>query len=211
MMDQAMLDFSIARTMMVDGQIRPNKVTDPRIIAAMRSVPRECFLPPHLAPLAYVDIEVELGNGRVMPQPMVTARLLQVAELREGERVLVIGAGHGYSAALLAACAVTVVALDDKPGVSSPGVTWVAGPLSAGWAAGGPFDLILLDGAVAEFPAAFADQMAPNGRLVGVQVSGGIGRAIRGVVVDGSLRVVPMFDCNATMLPGLASVAGFVF
>lgn len=210
-MDQAVLDFSIARTMMVDGQIRPNKVTDARIIAAMRSVPRECFLPPKLAPLAYVDIAVELGDGRVMPQPMVTARLLQLAELREGERVLVIGAGYGYSAALLAACGVTVVALDVKAGVSVPGVTWASGPLGAGWAAGGPYDLILLDGAVAEFPATLAAQLAPNGRLVGVQVSGGIGRAMRGVVVDASLRLVPMFDCNATLLPGLANVAGFVF
>ncbi len=210
-MDQAVLDFSIARTMMVDGQIRPNKVTDPRIIAAMRNVPRERFLPPKLAPLAYVDIEVELAGGRVMAQPMVTARLLQLAELREGERVLVIGAGNGYTAALLAACGVTVVALDDKVGISIPGVTWATGPLGAGWAAGGPYDLILLDGAVAEVPAALAAQLAPNGRLVGVRVSGGIGRAMRGMAVDGSLRMVPMFDCNASMLPGLAHVAGFVF
>ena len=142
---------------------------------------------------------------------MVPARLFQVAELREGERVLVIGAGNGYTAALLAACGVTVVALDDKAGLSVPGVTWATGPLGAGWAAGGPYDLILLDGAVAEFPAALTAQLAPNGRLVGVRISGGIGRAMRGMVVDGSLRVVPMFDCNASMLPGLAHVAGFVF
>ena len=210
-MDQAVLDFASARTMMVDGQIRPNKVTDPRIIAAMRSVARERFLPPALASLAYVDIEVELGAGRVLPQPMVTARLLQLAELRGGDRVLVIGAGTGYSAALLAACGAVVTALDTKVGIASVGVTWASGPLEAGWAAGGPYDLILIDGAVADFPAAFATQLAPNGRLVGVQVSGGIGRAVRGIVAGASLRVVPMFDCNAAVLPGLSHAAGFVF
>lgn len=210
-MDQAVLDFAVARTMMVDGQIRPNKVTDPRIIAAMRGVARERFLPPALASLAYVDIEVDLGGGRVLPQPMVTARLLQLAELRDGDRVLVVGAGAGYSAALLAACGAVVTALDSKPGIASVGVTWASGPLETGWAAGGPYDLILIDGAVAEFPASFAAQLAPNGRLVGVQVSGGIGRAVRGIVAAGSLRVVPMFDCNATVLPGLAQATGFVF
>jgi protein-L-isoaspartate(D-aspartate) O-methyltransferase len=210
-MDQAVLDFAVARAMMVDGQIRPNKVTDPRIIAAMRSVARERFLPPALASLAYVDIEVELGAGRVLPQPMVTARLLQLAELRDADRVLVVGAGPGYSAALLVACGGVVTALDTAPGIASVGVDWVAGPLEAGWAAGGPYDLILIDGGAAEFPASFAAQLAPNGRLVGVQVSGGTGRAVRGTVADGSMRLVPMFDCNATVLPGLAQVAGFVF
>lgn len=210
-MDQAVLDFTVARTMMVDGQIRPNKVTDPRIVAAMRSVPRERFLPPALASLAYVDIEVDLGAGRVLPQPMVTARLLQSAELGDGDRVLVVGAGPGYSAALLAACGAVVTALDTQSGIVSVGVTWVSGPLEAGWAAGGPYDLILIDGAVADFPASFAAQLDPNGRLVGVQVSGGVGRAMRGMVVAGRLSVVPMFDCNATVLPGLAQAAGFVF
>ncbi len=210
-MDQAVLDFAIARNMMVDGQIRPNKVTDPRIIAAMRSIARERFLPPALASLAYVDIEVDLGVGRVLPQPMVTARLLQLAELRDGDRVLVVGAGTGYSAALAVACGAVVTALDTQSGVASVGVSWATGPLEAGWAACGPYDLILIDGAVAEFPAGFAAQLAPNGRLVGVQVSGGIGRAMRGIVVGGSLRTVPMFDCNAAMLPGLAKAASFVF
>jgi len=210
-MDQAVLDFAVARTMMVDGQIRPNKVTDPRIIAAMRSVPRERFLPPALASLAYVDIEVDLGAGRLMPQPMATARLMQLADLRAGDRVLVIGAGPGYSAALLAACGAVVTALDEQPGIASVGVTWATGPLAAGSAAGGPYDLILIDGAVAEFPPGLAAQLAPNGRLVGVQVSGGIGRAMRGVVAGGSLRVVAAFDCNAPMLPGLRQIIGFVF
>lgn len=210
-MDQAVLDFAVARTMMVDGQIRPNKVTDARIIAAMRSIARERFLPPALASLAYVDIAVELGAGRVLPQPMVTARLLQLAELRDGERVLVVGAGPGYSAALLAACGAVVTALDTAAGVASVGINFVSGPLEAGWAAGGPYDLILVDGGAAEFPASFAAQLAPNGRLVGVQVSGGIGRAVRGTAAGGSLRLEQMFDCNAAMLPGLARAAGFVF
>src|SRR5208282_6497251 len=94
--------FADARNRMVDSQIRPNRVTDPRILAAMRCLPRERFLPPAVVSLAYADEDVPLGNGRYLMEPMVLARLLQAANLGEGERALVIAAGTGYSAAVLA-------------------------------------------------------------------------------------------------------------
>jgi protein-L-isoaspartate(D-aspartate) O-methyltransferase len=96
--------FADARANMVDSQVRPNKVTDPRILHAMRTLPRERFLPPALASLAYADEDVPLGNGRVLMEPMVLARLLQIAAPMPGEVALVVGAGTGYGAAVLAAC-----------------------------------------------------------------------------------------------------------
>src|SRR5271165_2368723 len=92
-MDAASLDFARARALMVDGQIRPNKVTDPRILAAVGTLPRERFLPPHLAPLAYVDAGVELGGGRYLTEPLAIARLVQLAEPVAAERALLVGAG----------------------------------------------------------------------------------------------------------------------
>src|ERR1700721_1328189 len=92
--------FADARNHMVDSQIRPNRVTDPRILSAMRRLPRERFLPPAAVALAYADEDVPLGGGRFLMEPMVLARLLQAAALRDNERVLVVGAGTGYAAAV---------------------------------------------------------------------------------------------------------------
>ena len=140
-MDRPPTDYSQARDHMVDGQVRPNKVIDPRIIRAMRSLPRERFVPPHLQHMAYVDEDVALGGGRVLVEPMVIARLVQLARVRDGERVLVVGAGPGYGAALMAACGGTVTALEENEallGVArgllpllAPGVMLMAGPLAA--------------------------------------------------------------------------------
>ena len=112
-MDHAAQAFAEARNRMVDSQVRPNKVTDPRIIAAMRQLPRERFLPPHLAPLAYADEDVPLGEGRVLIEPTVIARLVQLTAVAAGERALVVAAGTGYGAALLAACGARVTALEE--------------------------------------------------------------------------------------------------
>ena len=112
-MDRAAQAFAEARNNMVDSQVRPNKVTDPRIIAAMRQLPRERFLPPGLAALAYADEDVPLGDGRVLMEPMVIARLVQLTAIAAGERALVVAAGTGYGAALLAACGARVTALEE--------------------------------------------------------------------------------------------------
>src|ERR1700735_1014235 len=104
--------FAEARNCMVDSQIRPNRVVDQRVLSAMRTVPRERFLPANVQALAYVDQDVPLGNGRFLMEPRVFARLLQAAVLRENEQVLVVGAGTGYGAAVLAACGCRVIALE---------------------------------------------------------------------------------------------------
>jgi protein-L-isoaspartate(D-aspartate) O-methyltransferase len=155
--------FTAARKHMVDSQIRPNKVTDPRILTAMRHIPRERFLPQNVQALAYADEDVPLGNGRFLLEPMVMAKLLQAASLQEQERVLVVGAGIGYGAAVLAACGCRVTALEEDPSLfataesvlatEAPGVMLVCGPLRDGWAANAPYDLVLIEGAVPEIPA----------------------------------------------------------
>jgi len=161
-MDIEAFDFTDARNRMVDSQIRPNKVTDPRILSAMRQLPRERFLPPELRTRAYLDEDVPLGGGRVLMEPLVIARLVQLLAPGAGERALVVGAGVGYGAALLGSCGVRVTALEEEPALAAlakgtlaelaPGVSVVVGPLAAGWKSGAPYDLVLIEGAVADIP-----------------------------------------------------------
>ena len=222
-MPRLAVDDADARAMMVDGQLRPNQVGDPALLAALRRLPRERFLPEALAPLAYVDENVPLGGGRVLLRPLTIARLIQLAAPRQGERALVVGAGSGYGAALLAACGPTVTALEQDEALLAlalsvlpevaPGVTIVRGPLADGWQAGGPYDLIFMEGGVEQVPAALIAQVKPRGgRLVAVRATGGrTGQAVLAEPTQGGLSAQPAFDCSAPVLPGLQSAAGFVF
>jgi len=216
------MDFAVARQKMVDGQIRPNKVTDPRIIAAMREIPRERFLPDRLAALAYADEDVPLPGGRFLMEPMVLARLVQLLVLAEGSKVLVVGAGAGYGAALCARCGANVAALEDDPDLIAraravlpqiaPGVTLVEGPLTAGWPAGAPYDAILVEGALPEVPEALSGQLAEGGRLATViEGTSRMGRAVLGRRVAGSFSVLPQFDAATPALPAFAPAPAFTF
>jgi protein-L-isoaspartate(D-aspartate) O-methyltransferase len=222
-MESAALEFTEARNRMVDSQVRPNKVTDPRIIAAMRHLPRERFLPPSLASLAYADEDVPLGGGRVLVEPMVIARLVQLAAVVEAARVLVVAAGPGYGSALLASCGARVTALEEDARLLSlarsalaefaPGVSLVSGPLASGWPAGAPYDAILIEGAVHDIPKALGEQLRKDvGRLVAVCTGGGTGgqAVLAEATVAGLLRQ-PMFDCAMPPIPSLTSPPGFVF
>lgn len=222
-MDRADLAFLDARTRMVDSQIRPNKVTDPRIIAAMRRLPRERFLPPHFAALAYADEDVPLGNGRVLLEPVVIARLVQLTAIEAGERALVVAAGVGYGAALLAACGARVTALEEVASLQAtarsvlaelaPSVSLVSGPLAAGWPSGAPYDVILIEGAVAEIPAAVGEQLhRQSGRLVAVCNNGSrVAQAVLAEATPAGLRTQAAFDCATPPIPSLMPSSGFVF
>lgn len=233
-MDQASstppADYAAARDHMVDSQVRPNKVIDPRIIRAMRGIPRERFVPPHLVSLAYVDEDVPLARGRALMEPMVIARLVQLGRVRDGDRVLVVGAGPGYGAALMAACGGQVTALEEDEALLSiarrtlpefaPGAALVAGPLAAGLEAGAPWDVILIEGAVRAIPAAIALQLSPiGGRLVTVLTPGNIVSGGQGVLAEtgqhrvpsAALRAVPMFDCATPLLTPLLPKSAFQF
>lgn len=215
--------FASARACMVDSQIRPNRVTDPRILSAMRRLPRERFLPPNVSSLAYADEDVPLGNGRFMLEPMVFARLLQAANLRDNERVLVVGAGTGYGAAVLAACGCQVTALEEDASlawiargvlpIEAPGVIVVSGPLAAGWPAHAPYDLIVIEGAVPRIPPALAAQThQESGRILAV--INGEGRITQAVIAEATvsgLGISTLFDCATPPIPSLQAAPVFAF
>jgi protein-L-isoaspartate(D-aspartate) O-methyltransferase len=213
-----------ARNRMVDGQIRPNRVSDRRVLAAMRRLPRERFVPAQAIARAYADEDVPLGGGRMLLAPLSIARLVQLAAPRAGERALVVGCATGYGAALLAACGAAVTALDEdeallaaaRAALAAAGVadvTLVRGKLREGWPAAAPYDLVLIEGAAEEVPPDLAAQVrVPGGRLVGVLAAGGpVGRAVLAEPSVGGLSFQPAFDCAAPLLPPLRRGRGFVF
>ncbi|MDR3530027.1 MAG: protein-L-isoaspartate O-methyltransferase [Rhodopila sp.] len=215
--------FADARNRMVDSQIRPNRVTDPRILSAMRRLPRERFLPAAVLPLAYADEDVPLGNGRYMMEPMVLAKLLQAADLQGNERVLIVGAGTGYSAAVLAACGCRVTALEEDAAllaianavlpIEAPGVTLVSGPLGAGWPSQAPYDVILIEGAVPEIPPALAAQLhQESGRLLtAICGEDRTTQAVQAEATGSGLSICPIFDCGTPPIPSLRKAPAFAF
>ncbi|GLR66309.1 protein-L-isoaspartate O-methyltransferase [Acidocella aquatica] len=208
----------IARNKMVDGQVRPNQVSDPRVIEAMRSLPREAFAP--AGALAYADTDIDLGQGRFLASPLVTARLAQLVLANNPAEVLVVGAGSGYLAAVLAACGARVVALEEEARLQggalaqyAPEVESVCAPLAAGYPAGGPYDVIVIEGAVPAIPENFASQLAPGGRVVAILADGdepgGLGRAVSAEAVGKEFVTVRAFDCTARILPAFRRAPAF--
>jgi protein-L-isoaspartate(D-aspartate) O-methyltransferase len=228
------IDFAAARTHMVESQLRPNRVNDPRVLAAMKTLPREHFLPETLAAFAYIDEDVPLGpaglsRGRVLMEPLVLARLVQLAEPRAGERALVVGAGTGYGAAVLAACGPAVTALEEDARLLAiartvlpalaPAVTLVEGKLAAGWPAGAPWHIVLIEGTVPQIPPAITEQLSrESGRVVTVLAERdsvgrtvGVGRAVVGRPSLGGLAIQSAFDCATSPLPTLVPPPTFTF
>jgi protein-L-isoaspartate(D-aspartate) O-methyltransferase len=222
-MNVASFDFDRARALMIDGQLRPNKVADAQVLSAMGALPRERFLPTRLRAYAYIDEDVALGNGRFLLAPLAIARLIQLAEPRAGERALVVGAGTGYGAAVLSACNVRVTALDENAELLAaarttlqelaPSAVVVSGPLAEGWPGGAPWDIVVIEGATDAVPPKLAAQVRKDGgRLIGVRlVAGGIGQAVIGEPSTGGLAVRTAFDCAVPELPGLRATPQFIF
>ncbi|MFS3135417.1 protein-L-isoaspartate O-methyltransferase family protein [Gluconacetobacter sacchari] len=219
---EAILDYDAARQRMVDAQIRPVQINDPRIVAVMRELPRECCVPAALRAIAYADQSLELGRGRVLTEPRIAGRMVQIAEPAAGQRALVVGAGTGYIAALLARLGVAVVALESDSALSAigkafcaaeaPAVVWRDGALAAGAAPDSPFDLILIDGAVRAVPPALVDQLAPHGRIVCViWPEGGVAAASIGEASENGLATRPVFDVALSLLPELEPAPAFAF
>jgi protein-L-isoaspartate(D-aspartate) O-methyltransferase len=220
-MTELYADPAIPRAHMVDSQVRPNQVSDSRVIAAMRTLPREAFAP--AGARVYADADIDLGGGRFLLAPLVIGRLTQLVLAGNPAKILVIAAGAGYGAAILAASGATVTALEDESGLDTgamakyaPDVTLVAGPLAEGFAAGGPYDAILIEGAVAEIPPGLATQLTPGGRLVTILAEKESGPARLGQMVIAQSRgqgfaVVKVFDCTARLLPAFKPAPVFVF
>jgi protein-L-isoaspartate(D-aspartate) O-methyltransferase len=220
------MDFARARRAMVDSQVRPNDVTDLRIVGAMLEVPRERFVPAPQQALAYADFDVPVadskGGRRCLLKPMVLAKLLQAVDLQETDHVLDVGCATGYSSALLARLAGSVIALEEDAALArfaqdalvSSGETRVdvvTGPLTAGWPAAAPYDLIFLNGAIEVVPPALAPQVKPGGRLAAVVGKGPATKAMLYRWVDGDLSGWSVFDAGAALLPGFSAPSAFVF
>jgi protein-L-isoaspartate(D-aspartate) O-methyltransferase len=219
----AMPNYSAARYNMVEGQVRPNKVTDQALVDAMSKIPRELFVPKASRGIAYVDEDIPVAKGRYLIEPMVMARLLQEARVKPTDIVLDVGACTGYASALLSRMAATVVALESDAELAAraeatlrylgvDNVVLVQGPLEQGYAKQAPYDVILLHGAVAEVPPAILEQLADGGRLVTVvSPDGRMGQARlfqrTGKVETGRI----LFDAATPLLPGFEPKPVFEF
>jgi protein-L-isoaspartate(D-aspartate) O-methyltransferase len=219
-----MTDFAAARRNMVDGQVRTADVTDLRILAAMQEVPRERFLPPALSGLAYLDLDVPVGEDRGVSRrllkPMVLAKLLQAAEISGTDRVLDVGCATGYGAAVLSRIAGQVVALEEDPALAKaatealanePNVVVASVPLTEGWPPGGPYDVILLEGAAEQVPAALLRQLKDGGRLLCILGAGPGSSAVVYRRSGDDIGSVTVFDATAAVLPGFIKPPEFAF
>ena len=217
------MDYEFARHMMVENQVRTNKVTAANVVRAVESVPREAFVPEHLKDVAYVDEDLPLGGGRYLMEPMVMARMIQVADIEATDAVLDVGCGPGYSAAVLGKLAGAVVAVESDEslaaratealgaqGVDNAAV--IVGDMTAGCKKQAPYDVIFIGGGVGDVPKTLFDQLNEGGRLIApVLGEAGICRVTVYRKLDGEIGAAPMFDCAVPPLPGFEKSHGFVF
>lgn len=216
------MDYSALRRRMVESQLRTNKITDDAVLDAMGEVPRELFVPRALKSIAYLDEDLQIAPGRYLLEPMVLGRLLHLAEVKPSDQAMVIGCGNGYSAAVLARLANSVVAVESDAALApkaqellaelgATNVSLARSPLTAGYPQKAPYDVILLDGAVHEIPETIAGQLSLGGRLVAVLQADGPGRAILATRTEAGLSQRVVFDCSVPSLPGFAKAPSFVF
>lgn len=220
-----MSEFETARRNMVDGQLRPTKVTDSRILDVMGELPREMFVGKSRQGIAYVDEDIEIADGRFLMEPVVLARLVQALELTRDDSVLLIGAATGYDAALIGRMAGPVVAVESDSHLAEQAsmvinhlgidnVAVVEGALSSGYAEQAPYDVIFLAGSVEEVPEEISSQLGQNGRMVAVlggAENGILGRACLMTRVGDGLSRRALFDAGTRPLPGFEKAPAFVF
>lgn len=215
------MDFAAARKKMVASQIRTSEVTDPAVVEAMGAVPRELFLAEEKRGFAYLDEDLAIGKGRYMMEPQVLARLVQLADPQLTDKALVIGAGTGYAAAVLAQLVQSVTALEsDESFIDcakavlaqvAPNVSLASGDLKGGWPAGSPYDIILIDGAMSALPNNLKPQLADGGRLVCIVRDGPVGRATLVTRSGDSYGSREEFDAMTPVLPSFQKQPKFVF
>jgi protein-L-isoaspartate(D-aspartate) O-methyltransferase len=218
--------FAELRRKMVEGQLRTTDVTDPALLEAMLRVPREQFVDEKRRPMAYIDQDIQIAPAsgdrpaRYLMKPSPFAKLVQLAAVGPDDRVLVVGAGTGYSAAVLAAIASSVTALESDPALAewartlladSGNVTVVTGNLPEGYAASAPYDVILVEGAVDFVPESLTGQLAQEGRLVAVTGHGNAGFASVYVRNNGSVTSRRAFNAAVKPLPGFERTPSFEF
>ncbi len=219
-----MTNFALARRNMVEGQLRPNKVTNDELLAAIGELPRERFLPDALKSVAYADDDVPLGGSRCLMEPMVLARLIQALQPTPDDRALVVAAGRGYGAALLARMVKSVVAVESDTALAGAAnqtikelgignIAFHLGKMEDGAAASAPYDVVLIEGAVRQIPQSIIDQLADGGRLTTVLATGAAVLGVAQLVIkDGGVASSrPLFDAGTPLLPGFVAAPRFTF
>ncbi|WHA40025.1 protein-L-isoaspartate O-methyltransferase family protein [Agrobacterium larrymoorei] len=223
-----MMDFENARAKMVDGQLRTTDVTSHSVLKAFIAVPREAFVPEGVKQVAYVDEDLQIcpakdgRPARYLLKASPIAKMLQLVAITKDDLVLEVGGATGYVSAVLSHLAGSVVSLESDEELSAKAsetlaslgydnVVTVVGELDKGHAAQAPYDVIFVNGAVEEVPAALLDQLADGGRLIAVV---GYGNAAKVTVYrrDGKgVSAATSFNASLKPLPGFAKAKEFVF
>jgi protein-L-isoaspartate(D-aspartate) O-methyltransferase len=220
-----MTDFALARRNMIDGQLRPNRVNNAQLLAAIANLPRERFLPAGLQSVAYADDDVPLGNGRYLVEPMVLARIIQTLQTQPEDKTLVVASGAGYGTALLARLVKSVVAVEADARLAGSAeqvfrelgianVRQVVGRMEDGHAGEAPYDIIMIEGAVQHVPSSIVGQLAEGGRLgtvIAAASPGVLGVAQLMVKEGGVASGRPIFDAGTPALPGFSTPPRFTF
>ena len=217
-----MPDFEARREAMVDTQVRPSDVTRLPIIEALLAVPREEFVPVNLREAAYIGENLPLGPGRTILEPRTFAKMLEAVDLGPGDLVLDLGCGLGYSAAVMARMADAVAAVEEIDGMASEALATLAeqgvdnvvvetAPLTDGEPQHGPYDAIVIEGAVEQIPGTILDQLKEGGRIVALFAEGKLGVARIGYKIEGAVSWRFLFNASAPVLPGFARAPEFEF
>lgn len=216
-----MTSFPDLRRMMVDTQVRPSDVTKFPIIEALLAVPREDFVPMSAKGSAYIGEHINLSDDRVILDPRVFAKMLEVVDVQPDDLVLDLGAGLGYSAAVLGRLAEAVIAVEEDEDCAteagtllsgvSDNVMVVKGSLNQGAPDHGPYDVVLIEGAVEEVPKSLLDQLTDGGRIVALFQEGHLGVVRVGYKLDGAVNWRFAFNASAPVLPGFEKLSEFSF
>lgn len=215
-----MPDYTARRTMMVDTQVRPSDVTKFPIIDAMLSVKREAFVPRNMREAAYMGENLDMGGSRVMLEPRTLAKALDALDIRQDELVLDVGCALGYSTAVIARMAELVVGVEDDEALAQEAQTVLLdqgadnavvhhGPLTEGAAEHGPYDVIMIEGAVEHLPAALTDQLKEGGRIACLFMEGALGVVRIGYKIDDDISWRFSFNAGAPVMPGFEKHAAF--
>jgi protein-L-isoaspartate(D-aspartate) O-methyltransferase len=215
-----MSDFALRRVMMVDTQVRPSDVTKFPIIDAMLTVPREVYVPKDRREAAYVGENLTLAPGRVLLEARTLAKLLDALDIQPDEMVLDLAPGLGYSTAVIARLAGTVIAVEEDPGLaaeaqrllSEEGVDnafVIPGPLAGGAAKHAPYDVITIQGGVEDLPDTLAAQLKEGGRIAALFMDGAVGAVKIGRKAQGAVSWRPVFNAAAPVLDGFRKARGF--
>jgi protein-L-isoaspartate(D-aspartate) O-methyltransferase len=212
-------NFDHMRRAMIANQLRTTGTNDASVLAALGDIPRERFVPAEKRALAYADALVPLTAGRQLNNPMALGRLLTEAGPRRGERALVIGAATGYAAAILSRLVGPVVAVEEdadlaafaRNALADYPVTLIEGPLNLGHADGGPYDIILIDGAVEIIPEALVAQLVDGGRLATGLLDQGVSRLSLGRKAGEGFGTAAFADAASAILPGFSKSKTFTF